>query len=253
MIGNLSYEEHVRHFNDMYNHLKSKYQHLDVETIVETIRSKVMIVQEWENITYNLNIKDVHDTAMIKDFEKWTKRFYLYNNIDESGDLTQDDSQDDNLQDEEDDINDDDDDDLAGLKYYLRYGGEGDEGDDNDDEDDDDEEEDEDKEEEDEDEDDEDDDEDDEEDDDDEEDSPTQQELYIMRTKALDEESDIVDSEDEYLNEEGITPEERLRRQRVAKRFRRISQLSFYGESSPTYVNNRANLPPPPPEIPDDR
>ena len=92
MIGNLSYEEHVRHFNDMYNYLKSKYKHLDVETIVETIRSKVMIVQEWENITYNLNIKDVHDTAMIKDFEKWTKRFYLYSNIENDDDLQDDES-----------------------------------------------------------------------------------------------------------------------------------------------------------------
>ena len=67
-------------------------------------------------------------------------------------------------------------------------------------------------------------------------------------TKELDEEGDIVDSEDEYLNEEGITPEERLRRQRVAKQFRRFSQCS----SSLTHVNNHANLPPPPPEIPDD-
>ena len=95
MIGNLSFEEHVRHFTEMYNHLKSVNQHLDVETIVETIRSKVMIVQEWENITYNLNIKDVHNTAMVKDFKKWTKRFYLYGNIenedDESCDLQYDD------------------------------------------------------------------------------------------------------------------------------------------------------------------
>ena len=75
MIGNLSFEEHVRHFTEMYNHLKSNNQHLDVETIVETIRSKVMIVQEWENITYNLNIKDVHNTAMVKDFKKWANGF----------------------------------------------------------------------------------------------------------------------------------------------------------------------------------
>ena len=76
-------------------------------------------------------------------------------------------------------------------------------------------------------------------------DEEEEEDLHDMRsqtTKELDEEDDIVDSEDEYLNEEGITPEERLRRQRVAKQFRRFS----------SDVNNHANLPPPPPEIPDD-
>ena len=57
MIGNLSFEEHVRHFTEMYNHLKSVNQHLDDETIINTIYSKVMIVQEWENVAYNLNIE----------------------------------------------------------------------------------------------------------------------------------------------------------------------------------------------------
>ena len=103
MIGNLSFEEHVRHFNDMYNYLKSKYQHLDVETIVETIRSKVMIVQEWENITHNLNIKDIHNTAMVKDFKKWTKQFYSHSNIEDDDDVDDDD---------DDDVDDGDDDDV---------------------------------------------------------------------------------------------------------------------------------------------
>ena len=126
MIGNLSFEEHVRHFNDMYNHLKSKYQHLDVETIVETIRSKVMIVQEWENITHNLNIKDIHDTAMVKDFEKWTKQFYSHSNIEDDNDVDNDD--DDNVDDDDDDESYDDEyaaGNLIGLENYLRNGGEG--------------------------------------------------------------------------------------------------------------------------------
>ena len=80
MIGNLSFEEHVRHFTEMYNHLKSVNQHLDDETIINTIYSKVMIVQEWENVVYNLNIENVYDTAMVKDFEKWLNQFYLHNN-----------------------------------------------------------------------------------------------------------------------------------------------------------------------------
>ena len=227
MIGNLSFEEHVRHFTEMYNYLKSVNQHLDVETIVETIRSKVMIVQEWENITYNLNIKDVHNTAMVKDFKKWSNRFYLHDNENEY----EDDESSDELRSQDED--EEDDGDLLGLENYLRNGGEG--GGDDDDE---------------------------------EEHLPpppltsSQEEdlrdVHSQNTKELDEEDDIVDSEDEYLNEEGITPEERLRRQRVAKQFRRISRRS-------THVNNHTNHPrrsscesycerssSSPPDIPDD-
>ena len=97
MIGNLSFEEHIRHFTEMYNYLKSKYRHLDDVTAVETIRSKVMIIQEWENITYNLNIKNIHDTRMTKNFEIWVNRLidgeyqgllnYLRNENDEEEDL----------------------------------------------------------------------------------------------------------------------------------------------------------------------
>ena len=247
MIGNLSFEEHVRHFNDMYNYLKSKYQHLDDVTAVETIRSKVMIIQEWENITYNLNIKNIHDTRMTKDFEIWVDRL-----IDE-------DLQDEDLQDEE----------YQGLLNYLRNDEEDDEDDDeeedeeeddeeeeNDDDDEEEGENDEDDEEEnDEDENEENDEDENEEEEEDENEEEEEEDLHDMRsqtTKELDEEDDIVDSEDEYLNEEGLTPEERLRRQRVAKQFRRLPQLF---SSSSTHVNDDyANLPPSssPPEIPDD-
>ena len=75
MIGNLSFEEHVRYFTRMYNHLKSIDQYLDDVTIINTIKSKVMIEQEWENITHNLNIKNIHDTTMVKDFEIWSSKF----------------------------------------------------------------------------------------------------------------------------------------------------------------------------------
>ena len=72
-----------------------------------------MIVQEWENITHNLNIKDIHDTAMVKDFEKWTKQFHsscelssLHSNIEDDDDVD-DDVDDDDV---DDDVDDDDDD-----------------------------------------------------------------------------------------------------------------------------------------------
>ena len=137
MIGNLSFEEHVRHFTEMYNHLKSVNQHLDDETIINTIYSKVMIVQEWENVAYNLNIENVYDTAMVKDFEKWLNQFHLHNNGNNSNNSGDDESSD--SQDDSQDEDEEDDGDLLGLENYLRNGGEG--GNNGDDEEEDDEEE----------------------------------------------------------------------------------------------------------------
>ena len=136
MIGNLSFEEHVRHFTEMYNHLKSVNQHLDDETIINTIYSKVMIVQEWENVAYNLNIENVYDTAMVKDFEKWLNQFHLHNNGNNNNNSGDDDESSDSQ-------NEEDDGDLLGLEYYLRNGGEGGNNEEDDDEEEEDDEEDE--------------------------------------------------------------------------------------------------------------
>ena len=182
MIGNLSFEEHVRHFTEMYNHLKSVNQHLDEETIINTIYSKVMIVQEWENVAYNLNIEDVYDTAIVKDFEKWLNQFQFHSNND--GNDSNDGNDVGNSQDnEEDERNENIDGDLLGLEYYLRNGGEGGNNEDEDEEDEDEEDEDEDDEDEDdedEDDEDEDDEEDEDEEDDDEEEEDDEEDLDAL-------------------------------------------------------------------------
>ena len=78
MIGNFSFEEHDRYFTRMYNHLKFIDRTLDDATIINVIKSKVMIEQELENIMYNLNIKNISDTPMVKDFKIWSTKYDLY-------------------------------------------------------------------------------------------------------------------------------------------------------------------------------
>ena len=75
MIGNLSFEEHDRYFTKMYNHLKRINQNLDITTIINVIKYKVILEQEQENIMHNLNIKNVYDTPMVKDFEIWSAKY----------------------------------------------------------------------------------------------------------------------------------------------------------------------------------
>ena len=75
MIGNFSFEEHDRYFTRMYNHLKFIDRSLDDATIINVIKSKVMIEQELENIKYNLNIKNISDTPMVKDFKIWSAKY----------------------------------------------------------------------------------------------------------------------------------------------------------------------------------
>ena len=83
MIGNFSFEEHVKYFNGMYNHLKSIDRSLDDATIINVIKSKVMIEQELENIMHNLNIKNISDTPMVKDFKIWSAKYEVQSNEDE--------------------------------------------------------------------------------------------------------------------------------------------------------------------------
>ena len=78
MIGNFSFEEHDRYFTRMYNHLKFIDRTLDDATIINVIKSKVMIEQELENIMYNLNIKNISDTPIVKDFKIWSTKYDLY-------------------------------------------------------------------------------------------------------------------------------------------------------------------------------
>ena len=75
MIGNLSFEEHDRYFTKMYNHLKRINQNLDITTIINIIKYKVILEQEQENIMHNLNIKNIYDTPMVKDFEIWFAKY----------------------------------------------------------------------------------------------------------------------------------------------------------------------------------
>ena len=82
MIGNFSFEEHDRYFTRMYNHLKFIDRTLDDATIINVIKSKVMIEQELENIKYNLNIKNIFDTPMVKDFKIWSSKYDLYSEDD---------------------------------------------------------------------------------------------------------------------------------------------------------------------------
>ena len=96
MIGNLSFEEHDRYFTKMYNCLKHAGQNWDLFTILEAIECKVILDQKRENIKHNLNIKDVCDTPMVKDFETWSDWLCL-RNIDSQNEN----SQNENLQDED--------------------------------------------------------------------------------------------------------------------------------------------------------
>ena len=92
MIGNLSFEEHVKYFNGMYDHLKSINRNLDDATIINTIKSKVMIEQKVENTMHNLNIKNIHDTPMAKDFKIWSSKYKVQS--EDIEDETEDESED---------------------------------------------------------------------------------------------------------------------------------------------------------------
>ena len=74
MIGNFSFEEHDRYFTRMYNHLRFIDRSLDITTIINIIKCKVILEQEQENIMHNLNIKNIFDTPMIKDFKIWSSQ-----------------------------------------------------------------------------------------------------------------------------------------------------------------------------------
>ena len=127
MTGNKSYEEHAKHFTEMFNHLKSANQHLDNATIMDTIKNKIMIVQEWENITYNLNIKNIHDTKTVKDFEIWVIKFYEENPTREVSYFEFNQPTYDLFEHDKDEDEDDEDYyyNSQGLEDYLRNGGEG--------------------------------------------------------------------------------------------------------------------------------
>ena len=71
MIGNFSFNEHLNYFSGMYDHLRSIDYNLDNTTIINIIKCKVILEQERENIMHNLNIKNIHDTPMVKDFKTW--------------------------------------------------------------------------------------------------------------------------------------------------------------------------------------
>ena len=75
MIGNFSFEEHDRYFTRMYNHLRFIDRSLDITTIINIIKCKVILEQEQENIMHNLNIKNIFDTPMIKDFKIWSAKY----------------------------------------------------------------------------------------------------------------------------------------------------------------------------------
>ena len=99
MIGNLSFEEHDRYFTKMYNCLKYTNRNWDLFTILKAIKCKVILDQERENIKHNLNIKNVCDTPMVKDFEIWSDwvRSQNEDSQDEDEDSQNEDSQDENL------------------------------------------------------------------------------------------------------------------------------------------------------------
>ena len=82
MIGNKSYEEHVKYFTNMFDCLKTVDQGWNFSTILKAIECKVILDQKRENLTHNLNIKNVHDTAMVKDFKKWSDQFRLHGDSD---------------------------------------------------------------------------------------------------------------------------------------------------------------------------
>ena len=75
MIGNFSFEEHDRYFTRMYNHLRFIDRTLDITTIINIIKCKVILEQELENTMHNLNIKNIHDTPMVKDFKIWSAKY----------------------------------------------------------------------------------------------------------------------------------------------------------------------------------
>ena len=75
MIGNFSFEEHDRYFTRMYNHLRFIDRSLDITTIINIIKCKVILEQEQENIMHNLNIKNISDTPMVKDFKIWSAKY----------------------------------------------------------------------------------------------------------------------------------------------------------------------------------
>ena len=78
MIGNFSFEEHDRYFTRMYNHLRFIDRTLDIATIINIIKCKVILEQERENIMHNLNIKNISNTPMIKDFKIWSSKYDLH-------------------------------------------------------------------------------------------------------------------------------------------------------------------------------
>ena len=84
MIGNFSFEEHDRYFTRMYNHLKFIYRTLDDVTIINIIKSKVILEQEQENIMHNLNIKNISDTPMVKDFKIWSTKYEVQSSEEDS-------------------------------------------------------------------------------------------------------------------------------------------------------------------------
>ena len=127
MIGNFSFEEHDRYFTRMYNHLRFIDRTLDDTTIINVIKSKVMIEQELENIKYNLNIKNISDTPMVKDFKIWSAKYEVQSEDEESEaqssevQRSEDESEDEDSEDEDSEVqNGEDENDYSGVEEFRR-------------------------------------------------------------------------------------------------------------------------------------
>ena len=116
MIGNFSFEEHDRYFTRMYNHLRFIDRSLDITTIINIIKCKVILEQEQENIMHNLNIKNISNTPMIKDFKIWFSKYDLQSE-DEESEAQSEDEESEEENEEEDEYNEEEIDSEDGNKY----------------------------------------------------------------------------------------------------------------------------------------
>ena len=65
MIGNESYEECVKYFTEMFEHLENAGQNWDLSTMLNAIKHKIILDQKRKNI------KNVYNTPMVTNFEIW--------------------------------------------------------------------------------------------------------------------------------------------------------------------------------------
>ena len=128
MIGNFSFEEHDRYFTRMYNHLRFIDRTLDITTIINIIKCKVILEQEQENIMHNLNIKNIFDTPMIKDFKIWSAKYEAQSEDEEESEAqssevqsSEDESEDEDSEDEDSEAqNGEDENDYSGVEEFRR-------------------------------------------------------------------------------------------------------------------------------------